>query len=147
MIQYAIVAIIIILISLIIFVIFLTKKDKGVKEPEVQNIQKEQKNGIGINEILEIVSNPATSKNQLFNAARILFKEFSIPPKVNGEIPDSAKPFFSFILLLASHPNADAKLISYVNLEMKSKNPSYSSEIDSYEEQGISSRNKRLRTI
>lgn len=48
--------------------------------------------------------------------------------------------YLNFILLNAYHKNADAKLIAFMDEELKIPNPEYKTEIDIYENEGIHQR-------
>ena len=58
--------------------------------------------------------------------------------------PKIAKVYLNFVLLVASHRNADAKLIAFMDEELKKANPEYKHEIDIYENEGINQRGKRI---
>lgn len=134
----AVVAVIAILL-LIVFKLKQTPKAKPQTPKEPAAKTKEQ---ISFNSLLDIVANKNSSKDELFSALKIFTDKFNIPAKQNGKIPNEAKAYLSFILLLASHTNADAKLIAFMNNELKKKNPSYANEIDLYEEQGKARRRR-----
>ncbi|CAD7287423.1 hypothetical protein LMG7974_00302 [Campylobacter majalis] len=97
---------------------------------------------IGINELLQLVSDNNISRNDLFRLSQI-FTKFSFPPKTGNELSNEAKLYLDFVLLVASHKNTDAKLISFVNKESKVKNPAYAVDIDQYEQTGIEQRKNR----
>ena len=61
---------------------------------------------------------------------------------VKFKAPSDAKAYLNFITILASHKNADAKLIAFMSNELKKKNPEYVAEIDYYEQLGTSQRKK-----
>ena len=54
-----------------------------------------------------------------------------------------AKIYLNFVLLVASHRNADAKLIAFMDDVLKNANPLYKKEIDIYENEGINQRGNR----
>lgn len=90
--------------------------------------------------ILDVVSNKESSKNDVTNALNTFLTKITMPPKQNEKVTNEAKVYLKFILLLANHPKADAKLIAYMNNELKKRYPTYANEIDMYEEKGRSRR-------
>jgi hypothetical protein len=140
----AIVAVIaIVLISLFIVVANLQKtvvihvKDTTPKEVE-------EARRIAIEELIELVAKRTTSKNDLTAAILKASKECPFPKKTKGIAPKSAKAYLNFVLLIASHHNADAKLIAFMDEELKKANPDYKTEIDIYESEGIHQRGNRI---
>lgn len=134
----AVVAVIAILL-LIVFKLKQTPKAKPqIPKESAAKIEKQ----ISFNSLLDIAANKSSTKDELFSALKTFADKFSIPPKQKGKIPNEAKAYLSFVLLLASHTNADAKLIAFMNNELKKKNPSYANEIDLYEEQGKARRRR-----
>ena len=140
----AIVAVIaIVLISLFIVVANLQKtvvirvKDSTPKEVE-------EARRVAIEELIELVAKRTTSKNELTAAILKASKECPFPKKTKGIAPKSAKTYLNFVLLIASHRNADAKLIAFMDEELKKANPEYKTEIDIYESEGIHQRGNRI---
>jgi len=140
----AIVAVIaIVLISLFIVVANLQKtvvirvKDSTPKEVE-------EARRIAIEELIELVAKRSTSKNDLTAAILKASKECPFPKKTKGIAPKNAKMYLNFVLLIASHHNADAKLIAFMDEELKKANPDYKTEIDIYESEGIHQRGNRI---
>ena len=84
-------------------------------------------------------------KIQIFWACLFVFSHFiPFPKKTKGIAPKSAKIYLNFVLLVASHHNADAKLIAFMDEELKKANPDYKREIDLYENEGINQRGNRI---
>jgi len=140
----AIVAVIaIVLVSLFIVVANLQKtvvirvKDSTPKEVE-------EARRIAIEELIELVAKRTTSKNDLTAAILKASKECPFPKKTKGVAPKSAKMYLNFVLLIASHHNSDAKLIAFMDEELKKANPEYKTEIDIYENEGIHQRGNRI---
>jgi len=140
----AIVAVIaIVLVSLFIVVANLQKtvvirvKDSTPKEVE-------EARRIAIEELIELVAKRTTSKNDLTAAILKASKECPFPKKTKGVAPKSAKMYLNFVLLIASHHNSDAKLIAFMDEELKKANPEYKKEIDIYENEGIHQRGNRI---
>lgn len=50
-------------------------------------------------------------------------------PSKRTTAPKSAKVYLNFVLLVASHRNADAKIIAFMDSELKKSNPEYKKEI------------------
>lgn len=140
----AIVAVIaIVLITLFIIVANLQKTvvvevNHHTKEEE-EEIQK-----ITIEALIDIAAKRNSSRNELTNAILRAAKECPFPEKQKGLAPKNAKIYLNFILLVASHRNADAKLIAFMDEELKKANPLYKHEIDIYENEGINQRGNRI---
>ncbi|MDO5046137.1 fatty-acid--CoA ligase [Campylobacter sp.] len=141
----------IIIISLIVAVaaviaILLLIVFKLRQTPVNANLSKRQNltpdENLSLNALIDIAANKNSSKDELFTALKIFADKFQIPPKQNAKTPNEAKAYLSFVLLIASNPNADAKLIAFMSNELKKKNPTYANEIDLYEEQGRSRRRR-----
>ena len=81
-------------------------------------------------------------EDDLLAALKTFAASFNIPSKQNGKSANDAKAHLNFITLLASHKNADAKLIAFMSNELKKKNPEYIAEIDYHEQLGTSQRKK-----
>ncbi len=104
-------------------------------------------NRIAIEELIELVAKRTTSKNDLTAAILKASKECPFPKKTKGIAPKSAKVYLNFVLLIASHHNADAKLIALMDEELKKANPDYKTEIDIYGSEGIHQRGNRIETV
>jgi len=133
-----------IIIILVLVVVFssMGKKSKKVKVIKKQGIVKGKK--YTIEDMVELVSHRNTTKNDLTNAILKVSKEFIFPQKVKGKTPKDIKVYLNFILLVASHKNADAKLIAFMDTTIKNVNKDYSTEIDIYENEGIRQRSRRV---
>lgn len=129
------------IIAILLLMIFNLKQQPKIK-PKISNEPPKQSQEINLNSLLDIAANKSSTKDELFSALKTFADKFSIPPKQKGKIPNEAKAYLSFVLLLASHANADAKLIAFMNNELKKKNPTYANEIELYEEQGKARRRK-----
>ena len=139
----AIVAVIaIVLISLFIVVANLQKT--VVVEVTHTKVQEEKARKIAIEALIDIVSKRTASHNDLTNAILKASKECPFPPKEKGIAPKVSKIYLNFVLLVASHRNADAKLIAFMDEELKKTNPEYKREIDMYENEGINQRGNRI---
>ena len=88
-------------------------------------------------------SDKTLSKNELFELIQIFGEKFIIPAKKNQIAPKEASNYINFIILICSHQNADAKLISFLDKEAKKKNPSYVAEVEDSERIGIENRKNR----
>lgn len=144
--NYLIIAIVfviaIVLISLFIVVANLQKT--VVVEVPVSKEEEEKARKVAIEMMVEIAAKRTSTKNDLANAILKVVKECPFPAKEKGIAPRSAKVYLNFILLIASHRHADAKLIAFMDEELKKANPEYKREIDIYENEGIHQRGNRI---
>ncbi len=108
----------------------INKKEK-IKEPEIT-----------FEELLAIVKSKRSSTNELSKAVIQLIRHFPFPEKNGNIVSDEAKKYLDFVFSVASHPNANAKLIAFMDKELKRANPSYKMEIDVYEDRGLNLRRK-----
>ena len=139
----AIVAVIaIVLISLFIIVANLQKTVVEVIHHTKEEEAKDQK--VAIEALVDIAARRSTSRNDLTNAILKAAKECPFPEKQKGIAPKITKVYLNFVLLVASHRNADAKLIAFMDEELKKANPTYKHEIDVYENEGINQRGNRV---
>jgi len=139
----AIVAVIaIVLISLFIVVANLQKT--VVVEVSHTPEQEEKERKIAIEALIDIAAKRTTTRNDLTNAILKAAKECPFPAKEKGVAPKVSKIYLNFVLLVASHRNADAKLIAFMDEELKKANPEYKREIDLYENEGINQRGNRI---
>lgn len=135
------IALVLIVLSVLIFLIL---KLGGDKESEKQkSLDEVADENSRLDDLLFIVSRRSSSKSELSSAAIEFVRKLPFPQKDSSKVPENAKEYLNFILLLASHKNTDAKLIAFVNKELKKRNPSYIKEIDIYEDQGIRQRKNR----
>ncbi len=144
--KIAIVSIVVVVLAMVILIallLVLTKTNQKQKKTEKkQEIQEQEV--IKIDDLLDIVANKNSTKNELSSALLKLSTSLPFPPKTKTTTLDSEqKKYLSFVLLLSSHKNADAKLIAHMDKELKIKNPAYKKEIDIYENEGINNRSKR----
>ena len=139
----AIVAVIaIVLISLFIIVANLQKTVVEVIHHTKEEEAKDQK--VAIEALVDLAAKRSTSRNDLTNAILKAAKECPFPEKQKGTAPKISKVYLNFVLLVASHRNADAKLIAFMDEELKKANPTYKHEIDVYENEGINQRGNRI---
>lgn len=132
-------AIFLIIVAALIFLV--VKFKHGDKTTQNAPAAKEEKE-LTLQDLIGIASDPKSDKNDLFTALKIFAASFKIPSKQNGKAASDAKAHLNFITVLASHKNADAKLIAFMSNELKKKNPEYVAEIDYYEQLGTSQRKK-----
>ncbi|MDL0088274.1 fatty-acid--CoA ligase [Campylobacter gastrosuis] len=137
---FLILVLVFLVIILITAVLYLSG-DNGKTEPTIKDIVKKDESKITIRDLLEVAQDNSVSKNNLFLLVESFIK-MPFPKRQKGPIGAEAKEFLSFILLVASHKNADAKLISYLNQESKKNNKEYVVEIDEYEKNGLEQRKK-----
>ena len=145
--NYIIIAIIaviaIVLVSLFIVVANL-QKTVLIRVKEKAEREEEAARNITIEQLVELVAKRNTSKNDLTAAILRASKECPFPKKDKGIAPKRAKVYLNFVLLVASHHNADAKLIAFMDVTLKQANPEYKTEIDIYENEGIHQRGNRI---
>jgi len=110
-----------------------------ILEPSFKSIQK-----FTIKDMNEIAVNRKSTRDDLQKAVDTVISDFPFPKKVKYKLPKEIKIYLNFILLLASHKNADAKLIAYMVEKLKEVNPEYIREIDIYENQGLKERSNRI---
>lgn len=94
--------------------------------------------------MLEIAANRNSTKNDLTNAIIKVSKELPFPTKIKGKMPKEAKLYLNFVLLVTSHKKSDAKLIGFMDYELKKINKTYTTEIDIYENEGLRQRMNRV---
>lgn len=132
-----------VVIVLILIVVFFFMGKRSMQQKRVTQLQKEDKKAITIEDMVEIAANRNSSKNDLTNAIMKVSKEFPFPQKVKGNAPKKAKIYLNFVLLITSHKKADAKLIAFMDYELKKVNKAYTTEIDIYENEGLAQRMNR----
>ncbi|WP_041956649.1 hypothetical protein [Sulfurospirillum arsenophilum] len=132
----------IVLISLFIVVANLQKT--VVVEVAHTHAQEEKARKIAIEALIDIVAQRTSSRNDLTNAILKAAQECPFPVKEKGVAPKISKVYLNFVLLVASHRNADAKLIAFMDEELKKANPEYKREIDMYENEGMNQRGNRV---
>jgi hypothetical protein len=132
-----------VIIILVLVVIFSSIGKKGAKVKVVKKGTTAKAKTYTIEDMVELAANRNTTKNELTNAIIKVSKEFKFPPKIKGKIPKGIKVYLNFVLLIASHKKADAKLIAFMNYELKKVNSDYGTEIDIYENEGLRQRANR----
>jgi len=137
-----VVVIAIVLISLFIVVANLQKT--VVVEVPSTPAQEAKARKIAIEALIDIAAKRTSTHNDLTNAILKAAKECPFPAKEKGVAPKISKIYLNFVLLVASHRNADAKLIAFMDEELKKANPEYKQEIDMYENEGINQRGNRV---
>jgi len=140
------VALIVALLIIIILVLVVVFSSMGKKSSKVRVVKKgttAKGKKYTIEDMVELAANRNTTKNELTNAIIKVSKEFKFPSKIKGKIPKGIKVYLNFVLLIASHKKADAKLIAFMNNELKKANSDYGTEIDIYENEGLRQRANR----
>mgnify|MGYP001202693265 CR=1 FL=1 len=132
------------IVTMILFAIL--KNTQSTKSQDVrQQIENEPfQSKITIEKIVEVAADRKSTKNDLTKAIIELSRSFPFPHKIKGKVPPEGKIYLNFVLLIASHKSADAKLVAFMNTELKKKNEEYRKEIDIYESEGIRQRGKRI---
>lgn len=131
-------------VFLVLFVVFssMRSKKKVIRKTKKQKVSTQKK--YTIEDMIDIAANRNSTKNDLTNAIIKVAREFPFPKKIKGKLPKGIKVYLNFVLLIASHKKADAKLIAFCNTELKKANPEYSTEIDIYESEGLRQRANRI---
>lgn len=123
-----------IIIVLIVLVIIISKM-KSTK-PKQENFTKIKT----ISDYINIAADKNSTREDLKNAIIEVSQNLPFPPKNDKDVPSSARVYLDFVILVTKHKNVDAKLIAFMDKELKQKNPTYKREIDIYENQGIDKR-------
>lgn len=141
---FAIISVIVIILISLFFVIANLQKTVILREKREQEEKEERQKKASIEMMVELVAKRSTSKNDLTSAILEVARNCPFPAKTKGIAPKTAKMYLNFILLVSSHKNADAKLIAFMDEELKKTNPEYKTEIDIYENEGIHQRGNRV---
>lgn len=142
MLNIVLIALLFIVLIVLIVIVMKLKKDDVVSTHHL--IRSDNNGSITIEDLLAIVANRKSSKNDIEAASVKFIRDFPFPQKPQAQAPEDAKIYLNFVLLVASHKNSNAKLIAYINKELKKRNPAYSKEIDIYEDRGIDERKNRI---
>ena len=138
--QIIVISLIVAAILVIAMFIIVALKFKNTPQTIKIKTKKQEQKQLTLQDLINIASDRSSSKNELFEALKIFATSFKLPPKTDGKVSTEAKVYLRFIVALASNPKADAKLIAFMNNELKKANPEYLSEIETYEKEGIGRR-------
>lgn len=141
---FAIVAVIVIVLITLFIVVINMQKTVVVHSRSSKDKTIQDGKSVTIEELVEMVAKRKTSRNDLTAIILKAAKECPFPKKTKGIAPKSAKVYLNLVLLIASHSNADAKLIVFMDETLKKANPEYKTEIDIYESEGINQRGNRV---
>ena len=114
------------------------KKEKQI--PKTTTTQSSSDTKITLEDLIIIVSDKKSSKEEVSKAVLYFIQKFPFPPKTGGRVPFNAIAYLKFISLVASHKKSDAKLISYMTNELDKLYFDYVSEIEQYKNIGLRSR-------
>lgn len=145
--KYILIAIVMfIVIAIFIAIVVITiKNSKTIIETKIVNVSDERETkAVTIKDMTEIAANRHSTQEDLKKAVDIVIKELPFPKKVKFKLPKDVKIYLNFVLLIASHKNADAKLIAYMDEKLKEANMQYGTEIDIYENEGFKERKNRI---
>lgn len=144
--NYLIIAIVVVITIVLVslFIVVANMQKTVIVETAHTDVQEEKVRKIAIEALIEIAAKRTTTRNELTNAILKAAKECPFPEKERGVAPKVSKVYLNFVLLVASHRNADAKLIAFMDEELKKANPEYKREIDLYENEGINQRGNRI---
>jgi len=133
------IVLLIVAVCVLIYLLLKNKTHQATPSHKIVSVKEE----ITIEKLEKLAGDNSLSKNELFELVQIFIEKFNIPPKNNQTMPKEANSYINFIILICSHKNADAKLISFLDKEAKKKNPSYVVEIENSERVGIENRKNR----
>ena len=145
--KYILIAIVILIIIIIFTVLMLIVKNNNktiIVTKEQNKKPTTYKKNFNIKDMSEIAAKRKSSKEELKKAIDYVKKNLPFPKKINHKLPKDIKIYLNFVLLIASHKNADATLIAYMDRELKKANPHYNTEIDIYENEGLKERSNRI---
>ncbi len=130
-----------ILIIACVFYFIIKSSKKPINETEkVTKTKNEPKNDL---EDLIKAAKEAKDTSTLSKVVLAFIQTQSLGERGAGKLSEDAKKKLSFISTVCANKNADAKMISYLNLELGKKNPSFKREIDLYENMGLAKRRMR----
>lgn len=133
-----------VIVMMILIAILKNARPSSSVIPSYNKSDSRSKEKITIEKLVDIAADRNSTKNDLTKAILELSRHFPFPNKLKGKITTEGKVYLNFVLLVASHRNADAKLVAFMNTELKKKNDDYTKEIDIYESEGIRQRGKRV---
>ena len=144
--KYILISIVIAIVAIIFIVLVLIVKNSKKEVVVVKKSRKKtaKKIRVTIKDMTEIAAKKNTSYDDLKKAVDVVKKDLFFPKKIKYKLPKDIKIYLNFVLLVASHKNADAKLIAYMDRELKKSNPEYTTEIDIYENEGLKERTHRI---
>ncbi|ARQ97756.1 hypothetical protein [Campylobacter lanienae] len=139
--NFVFIAMVIVAIVLGIVGVIVVKSLKKEKKPQkAPPTQTNNDSNITLEDLIIIVSDKKSSKEEIAKAVLYFVKKFPFPPKTNGRVPSNAIAYLKFVSLVAGHKKSDAKLISYMTNELDKSNFDYISEIEQYKNIGLRSR-------
>ncbi len=144
--KYLLMVIVVVIVIIIFFILIAILKNNNKVIIKTKNITKSiQKNKkVTIKDMSEIAARRTSSSEDLKKAINLVAKDLPFPKKIKYKLPKDIKIYLNFVLLIASHKNADAKLIAYMDKELKKTNDEYRTEIDIYENEGLRERSSRI---
>ncbi|WP_096026986.1 hypothetical protein [Campylobacter lanienae] len=139
--NFVFIAMVIVAIVLGIVGVIVVKSLKKEKKPQkAPPTQTNNDSNITLEDLIIIVSDKKSSKEEMAKAVLYFVKKFPFPAKTNGRVPSNAIAYLKFVSLVAGHKKSDAKLISYMTNELDKSNFDYISEIEQYKNIGLRSR-------
>lgn len=138
--SFVFVAMVIVAIVLGIVGFIVVKSLKKENKPQKAPTQTNNDSDITLEDLITIVSDKRSSKEEISKAVLYFIKKFPFPPKTDGRVPSNAIAYLKFVSLVAGHKKSDAKLISYMTNELDKSNFNYISEIEQYKNIGLRSR-------
>ena len=146
--KYILITVVIVIIIIIFVTLILIVKNSNktviIKNTKPKESASTTRKKFTIKDMNEIAARRNTTRDELKKAIDIVKKDLIFPKKIKHKLPRDIKIYLNFVLLVASHKNADAKLIAYMDKELKKANPEYVTEIDIYENEGFTERKNRI---
>ncbi|NPA81713.1 MAG: hypothetical protein GXO31_03785 [Epsilonproteobacteria bacterium] len=136
-------AVALLVVVLIVVMVFNMKKKSATAAVSAPKKETPKEPEVTLDDLLEIVHCKQSSSNDLSKAVIKLVKDFPFPPKTGNSVSKEARKYLDFVFAVASHPNSNAKLIAFMDKELKRANPAYKMEIDVYEDRGLNIRKKK----
>ena len=145
--KYILIAVVVLIVVIIFVVLILILKNNNktviitketIKKPGYH------KKKLTIKDMTEIAAKRNSTREDLKKAIDFVKNNIPFPKKNQYKLPKNIKIYLNFVLLVASHKNADASLIAYLDKELKKTNPEYTTEIDIYENEGLRERGNRI---
>ena len=122
----------------VIVVVVIKSLSRGSSAPKQTTQQKEDEPKITLEDLLIIVSDKDSTKEEIAKASLYFIQKF--PTKNRGRVPSDAIPYLKFVSLVSGHKKSDAKLISYLTNELDKQHAEYIAEIEQYKNMGLRAR-------
>lgn len=132
------VVVFLLIIGFIFYIVF--KNSKKASETKLESSKKQDEKKVDELDLLLEIARNTTKVGELNDAVVRFITTQTLGDKKAGNLSNEVKKKLSFISAVCANKNADAKTISFLNLEFGKKNPSFKKEIDLYESMGLAKR-------